>query len=1176
MGDKKDLVVCKNSPLGMIQGNPISSNYELSDEPEEVDKELEGYSVSLKEKPTDIEIFQDNYQKEFYKTLFDNVLEGILVLDFKGTVLFANNGIAKIMGFSSPEEGIGKNALDFVDKKYHRRVIKDQLLVKIGKGGFLDEYELIIKDGKKIWVEGLGTKIKFRGKTANVVFLRDITDRKEAMQSCQKIETEFHLLYEYAPVPYYTLTGEGMILNINRIWYKTLGFKKEEVIGKHLFDFIDPLEKDEAITVFKEKTGLNKLYTGGHERTFITKDGERKIFTIHYFSPHTKEKDELVIFSTLEDTTERRKMEGLLKKQQEELEQKVYERTKELQDKNDDLKKEIATKEDIQQRLVEAEERYQSLFNRSLDCLYVHDFKGNILDANPSALKLLGYEREDIKNINFRKLLGVDQLPKAFGVVREIKKEGYQKKPTEFRLKCKDGQYLYLETIGSLICHAGKPKAVLGVGRDITERKEIEEENANLLDEARERAVELEKLAQTAVEFTELASDADVYSFTCEKVKEFVSNGVVAVDSIEESEQSILRIHKILGISKKKLNQINALLGKHALHEPIDGMPEEVKASLLSGNLTRIKGGVYELFFGKVPKSVCNSIEKSMKIKALYSIGLKKRNHLYGNVVIICFDNTKFNKNSIETVVNQASAVLARQFAENKVRENEYKLRNLVETSPDAITVTDVTGAVIEWNKTAEEITGISREKALGKNILSFYPKDVLEDLQKLIEKVIQKGSVKNVQTKIKKKDGTLADINISLSVLRNSNSEINGIVGVSKDFTVIKKAERKLMESENKFKTLFHSAGDPIFLHDFKGHVYDANEKAQRRYGYTAEEFKTMTFYDFETPDQAAHIPNRLKSLRKNGEIMFETVHKTKNGEELPVEVNSTLFEFQGKPMGLTLCRDITDRKKAEEKIKRQNLKLKKLDRIKSEFLNITSHELRTPMSAIKGYVQMALTQTLGHITSEQEQALKVVLRNTDRLDNLIRDILDISRLESGTMKFIPEITNINDMLKEAVDTMKPAADIKQISLTLKVDESVPTLKIDQERIKQVLVNVINNGIKFSPDGSKIQIQACKKQSEIVFSIQDFGKGIPKDKQKKVFETFYQVDSGMDRKFGGVGLGLAISRGIVVSHGGKIGVRSTLGKGSTFYFSLPLKSVTNLEDRFKEVDIFGLDDGKS
>ena len=275
--------------------------------------------------------------------------------------------------------------------------------------------------------------------------------------------------------------------------------------------------------------------------------------------------------------------------------------------------------------------------------------------------------------------------------------------------------------------------------------------------------------------------------------------------------------------------------------------------------------------------------------------------------------------------------------------------------------------------------------------------------------------------------------------------------------------------------------------------------------------------------------------------------------------------------PIGsIALGRDITDQKRYEEKIKKQNVQLKKLNRIKSDFLNVTSHELRTPMVAIKGYVQLLSDMSLGEVTEKQKKALDIVLRNTVRLNNLVQDILDVSRLESGTMKFIPEKTDTRQMVEEIAETMQSSASMMEIKINADIEDNLPELTVDSGRIKQVIVNLVNNAIKFSPRGSNINMQARKEGAYVLFEVRDFGRGIPKDKKEKIFETFYQVDCAKDSKLlGGAGMGLAISRGIVIAHGGKIWVESKVGVGSTFRFALPVKPVKDVEGRFKEIDIF-------
>ena len=168
---------------------------------------------------------------------------------------------------------------------------------------------------------------------------------------------------------------------------------------------------------------------------------------------------------------------------------------------------------------------------------------------------------------------------------------------------------------------------------------------------------------------------------------------------------------------------------------------------------------------------------------------------------------------------------------------------------------------------------------------------------------------------------------------------------------------------------------------------------------------------------------------------------------------------------------------------------------------------------------------------------------------------------------------TDVKQLLEETTDAMEPLAETKQISLNLIFGEDVPEISVDRNRIKQVVDNLVNNAVKFSPDGSIINIQAKKNHDFVKIEVRDEGIGIPKEKQQKIFEPFYQIDSGADRIFGGTGLGLSICRGIVLGHGGKIGVESQQGNGSTFYFTIPIKS--KLEDKgyLKKINIFEIDE---
>ena len=310
------------------------------------------------------------------------------------------------------------------------------------------------------------------------------------------------------------------------------------------------------------------------------------------------------------------------------------------------------------------------------------------------------------------------------------------------------------------------------------------------------------------------------------------------------------------------------------------------------------------------------------------------------------------------------------------------------------------------------------------------------------------------------------------------------------------------------------------------------------------------------------------LSKWKETGEIdNEEMVVETKQGEKRRVILSTTSVRGTDGAIlySLSVLKDVTEINKIYDELNKnlwlQNVKLQKLNDAKKTFLKTTSHELRTPMTSIKGYVQLLMKNTLGEINEEQRKSLDVILRNTNRLDQVIQNILDASTLDSGIMKFIPRKVNPRKLVEEITKTIEPYANKKEITIHVNLEKDLPDLMIDGERIKQVLMNLVDNAIKFSPNGSKIHIRARKEKEDVLFEVQDFGQGIPTDKMGMIFESFYQVDSGDDRKFGGAGLSLALSRGIVGLHGGKIWFESTEGTGSTFLFTLPIQPISDREN---------------
>jgi signal transduction histidine kinase len=240
-------------------------------------------------------------------------------------------------------------------------------------------------------------------------------------------------------------------------------------------------------------------------------------------------------------------------------------------------------------------------------------------------------------------------------------------------------------------------------------------------------------------------------------------------------------------------------------------------------------------------------------------------------------------------------------------------------------------------------------------------------------------------------------------------------------------------------------------------------------------------------------------------------------------------------------------------------NEERKEIDSAKTEFLSITSHELRSPMTPMKAQLQMLKEGYFGKLNNKQQDSLTIIVRNADRLDNIIVDFLEISRIEAARLRFNFKETDFTQTVKDTAKFMQGFANEKDIELITNLDK-LPIIEVDADRVNQVLRNLINNAIKFSNNKSKIEISAELKKDYILVSVRDYGCGLTPENQIRVFEPFYQAEDANRRRHGGTGLGLAICRGIVESQKGKIWVESKPGKGSKFYFTVPLVPVRKIE----------------
>jgi len=252
---------------------------------------------------------------------------------------------------------------------------------------------------------------------------------------------------------------------------------------------------------------------------------------------------------------------------------------------------------------------------------------------------------------------------------------------------------------------------------------------------------------------------------------------------------------------------------------------------------------------------------------------------------------------------------------------------------------------------------------------------------------------------------------------------------------------------------------------------------------------------------------------------------------------------------------------------LEKANQELRKIDEMKSEFVSVASHELRTPLATIKNAVQLVLRGKAGEINETQLNFLSMAEKNINRLVNILNDILDLSRIESGRVEMKSEELHLREAIEFILSSLKPQADAKSIQFTKEIGEGIPLVYGDREKIEQILTNLIGNSVKFTPEGGEISVVVNlfdKEGKMVAISVRDSGIGIPGDQLDKVFKKFYQVEGSLHRSSGGTGLGLAITKGLVEAGEGTIWAESEVGKGSTFTFTLPVSKGEKRDPRFR------------
>ena len=358
------------------------------------------------------------------------------------------------------------------------------------------------------------------------------------------------------------------------------------------------------------------------------------------------------------------------------------------------------------------------------------------------------------------------------------------------------------------------------------------------------------------------------------------------------------------------------------------------------------------------------------------------------------------------------------------------------------------------------------------------------------------------------------------------------------------------------RFKLGIERSTDAIFLTNTDGTIVYVNPAFEKIYGYSSAEALGQTPRILKSGviprEQYEHF---WKTLLGKQIVAGEIINKTKDGQLVNIEgANIPILEENGDLVGfLVVHRDITERKKAEDEIRKTAERLREVDRLKSEFLANMSHELRTPLNSILGYTEVMLMGINGELDPETITDVQAIYDNGKHLLRLINDILDLAKIEAGRMTLNPESLEVAPLLEEAKTSNAGLLVNKPVEMILDVEENLPSIQADRVRLSQILNNLVSNAAKFTEAGH-ITLRAFREDGWVCLEVEDSGVGIQPADLETIFEQFRQGDSSHKKRAEGTGLGLAITRHLVSMHGGSIEVRSQLGLGSTFSVHLPVE----------------------
>ena len=824
--------------------------------------------------------------------------------------------------------------------------------------------------------------------------------------------------------------------------------------------------------------------------------------------------------------------------------EQFLEKLAELRRKITALEAQEAERRQVQEALVRSEQNFRNSLDTSPLGVRIVTADGELLYVNQAFLDICSYGSvEELKTVPRKKLY----TPESYAEHTERKEKRLRGEfvPPSYELGIvrKDGGIRHLQVFRKEIIWNGT-RQFQALYQDITERKQAEA-----------KATYLNQILQVLRRVNQLMGRVDKEpKLLQEACNELVRN----------------RHYRLVWIGLKQEGSYDILPVAHAGYE--DGYLASVKITWDNSEYgqgptgTAIKTGKPSIVRDSEQDPRCRPWrEEALKRNYHSSISFPliiEHDRVIGALNVHSDQPNAFAEDEVELLTELANDISIgieriRQKAMRRWAEEKYQ--TILNLSWDGFYLCNTKGKFLEVNESCCQMLGYTREELLKMSVQDIEAKETPEEIAQRT-KVIKGKGYDRFESRFQCKDGTSIDVDITANYINMDGGRLFVFI---RDITERKRVEAALQESKELFEKTFTSQLDAIFILDAGNPptILECNPAATDIFGYTQQEMLGHTT-DLLHIDQAA-----LRSFQQQlypiidqqGFLhLLEFSMKRKDGTIFPTEHSIIpLKDEQGKRIGwVSVVRDITERKRAEAKAREMET-LKELDRLRTQLLANVSHELRTPLASIKGFATVLLSYDKKLKREEKREYLETINKSADRLTELIQQLLDMSQLDAGALPMDKKPAGIVKLLREAVAEARVRSPTHRF--TLDMARRLPKTNIDARRIRQVMDNLIDNAIKYSPTGTEVMVTARRFNYEILISVTDQGIGISADDMPRIFDRLFRSHHRPVPGKEGAGLGLSICKSLVEAHGGRIWIESEEGKGTRCFFTLPIYIKTDV-----------------